>query len=115
MTKSSLKRIFAIRIVRVLILCAILIALAGLSSWLDHPSLGLVFLLLAIAIAAAFFVFVLRPARIPRDSVLTLRLSGVLPEEPHRTLVEQLRGRTVPALSHLRYAFEEVRRDPLIR
>ncbi len=115
MTKSSLKRIFAIRIVRVLILCAILIALAGLSSWLDHRSLGLVFLLIAIAMAAAFFVFVLRPARIPRDSVLTVRLSGVLPEEPHRTLVEQLRGRMVPALSHLRYAFEEVRRDPLIR
>jgi len=115
MTKSSLKRLFAIRIVRLVILCAILLALAAGASWLDHPSLGLSFLIAAIAMAAAFFVFVIRPARIPRDAVLTLRLSGALPEEPHRSLVDQLRGRLVPPLSHLRYALEEVRRDPAIR
>jgi protease-4 len=115
MTKSSLKRLFAIRIVRLVILCAILLALAAGASWLDHPSLGLSFLIAAIAMAAAFFVFVIRPARIPRDALLTLRLSGALPEEPHRSLVDQLRGRLVPPLSHLRYALEEVRRDPAIR
>jgi protease-4 len=115
MTKSSLKRLFTIRIVRVAVLCAFLLALAAGSSWLDHPSLGVAFLIAAIAMAAAFFVFVIRPARIPRDAVLTLRLSGALPEEPHRSLIDQLRGRLVPPLSHLRYALEEVRRDPAIR
>ena len=69
----------------------------------------------ALAIAAAFFVFVIRPARIPRDAILTIRLSGALPEEPHRSIIDQIRGRAFPALTHLRYALEEVRRDPAIR
>ena len=115
MTKSLLARAFAIRIVRVAIYCAILIVLACVSFYLDRSSLGVTFLTGAIATAAAFFVFVIRLARIPRDAVLTIRLSGALPEEPHRSLIDQIRGRAFPALSHLRYAFEEVRRDPAIR
>jgi protease IV len=115
MTKSSLARIFATRIVRVATLCAILVALAGLALYFGNRSLGFALLTAAIAIGAAFFVFVIRPARIPRDAVLTLRLSGALPEEPHRSLIDQLRGHLAPALSHLRYALEEVRRDPAVR
>jgi len=115
MTKSPLARLFAIRIVRVAIYCAILIAFACVSFYFDRSSLGVTFLAAAIAMAAAFFVFVIRPARIPRDAVLTIRLSGPLPEEPHRSIIDQLRGRAFPALSHLRYALEEVRRDPAIR
>jgi protease-4 len=115
MTKSALARAFSIRIVRVAIYCAILIALACGSFYLDRSSLGVTFLTAAIAAAAAFFVFAIRPARIPRDAVLTIRLSGALPEEPHRSFIDQIRGRAFPALSHLRYALEEVRRDPAIR
>ncbi len=115
MTKSPLARLFAIRIVRVAIYCAVLIALACVSFYFDRGSLGVMFLAAAIAMAAAFFVLVIRPARIPRDAVLTIRLSGPLPEEPHRSIIDQLRGRGFPALSHLRYALEEVRRDPAIR
>ncbi len=115
MTKSSLARIFATRIVRVATLCAILVALAGLALYFGNRSLGFALLTAAIAIGAAFFGFVIRPARIPRDAVLTLRLSGALPEEPHRSLIDQLRGHLAPALSHLRYALEEVRRDPAVR
>jgi protease IV len=115
MTKSSLTRLFAIRIVRVATLCAVLIALAAGALYFDHPALSLSFLILAFAMAAAFFAFVIRPSRIPRDAVLTIRLNGALPEEPHRSLIDQVRGRVFPALSHLRYAFEEVRRDPAVR
>src|ERR1039457_6057550 len=115
MTKSPLARIFAIRIVRVAIYCTILIALACVSFYFDHSSLGVTFLIAAIALAAAFFVFVIRPARIPRDGILMIRLSGALPEEPHRSLLEQIRGRAFPALSHLRYALEEVGRDAASR
>jgi protease-4 len=92
-----------------------LVALAGLALYFGNRSLGFALLTAAIAIGAAFFVFVIRPARIPRDAVLTLRLSGALPEEPHRSLIDQLRGHLAPALSHLRYALEEVRRDPAVR
>ncbi len=115
MTKSSLARLFATRIVRVGALCATLMTLAVLFFYFDHNSLGVAFLVTAIAMAAAFFVFVIRPSRIPRDAVLTIRLNGALPEEPHRSLLDQLRGRAFPALSHLRYVLEEVRRDPAIR
>ncbi len=65
---------------------------------------------------AAFFIFCDQASReFLRDAVLTIRLAGTLPEEPHRSLIDQLRGRAFPALSHLRYALEEVRRDPAIR
>jgi protease-4 len=115
MTKSPLARIFALRIVRVAILCVILVALAWVFLYLDHTALGVSFLLVALAIGFAFFLAVIRPARIPRDAVLLLRLSGQLPEEPQRSLIDQIRGRSVPALTHLRYALDEIRRDGAIR
>ncbi|HLI78808.1 MAG TPA: signal peptide peptidase SppA [Candidatus Binataceae bacterium] len=115
MSKSALARIFAPRIVRVAIYCAILLALAAGSFYFGHISLGVALLAAAVALAAAFFIFVIRPARVPRDAILTIRLSGALPEEPHRSVIDQIRGRGFPALSHLRYALEEVRHDPTIR
>jgi len=115
MAKVWLARVFATRIARVAIYCAILIALALGSLYLERTGLFIAFLIGALAIAAAYFLFVFRPARIPRDAILTIRLSGPLPEEPHRSIVDQIRGRAFPALSHLRYALEAVRDDPAIR
>ncbi len=115
MTKSALARFFATRIVRVAVYCTILVALASASFYFGHTSLGVTFMIAALVLAAAFFVFVIRPARIPRDAILTIRLTGALPEEPHRSVIEQIRGRAVPALSHLRYALEELRHDSSVR
>jgi protease IV len=115
MSKSSPARFHASRIVRVAVYCAILIVLAGIAFYFDRSALGISLIFAAIAMAAVFFVFVIRPARIPRDAVLAIRLSGALPEEPSRSIVDQVRGRSFPALSHLRYALTEVRRDPAIR
>ncbi len=47
--------------------------------------------------------------------MLLIRLRGTLPEEPHRSIIDQVRGRGFPALSHLRYALEAVRDDPDVR
>jgi protease-4 len=115
MAKSWLARVFATRIARVAIYCAILIALALVALYLGRTALFITFLISALSMAVAFFLFVIRPARIPRDAILTIRLSGPLPEEPHRSIVDQIRGRASPALSHLRYALEAVRDDPSIR
>jgi protease IV len=115
MSKASLARIFATRLVRVTIYCAILLAVAAISFHYGRSSIGTALLAAAIVTAAAFFIFVIRPARIPRDAILTIRLTGPLPEEPHRSIVDQLRGRAYPALSHLRHALEEVRYDRAIR
>jgi protease-4 len=115
MSKSSPARFFASRIVRIATYCAILLLAAVVAFYFDRSFLGVLLILSAVVMVAAFFIFVIRPARIPRDAVLTIRLTGALPEEPHRSIVDQIRGRTSPVLSHLRYALTEVRRDPAIR
>jgi protease-4 len=115
MSKSSRARFFASRIVRITAYCTILMVAALLAFYFGHGALGVTLILSAVVMAAAFFIFVIRPARIPRDAVLTIRLTGALPEEPHRSVVDQIRGRTSPVLSHLRYGLTEVRRDPAIR
>jgi protease-4 len=115
MSKSSRARFFASRIVRITAYCTILMVAALLAFYFGHGALGVTLILSAVVMAAAFFIFVIRPARIPRDAVLTIRLTGALPEEPHRSVVDQIRGRTSPVLSHLRYGLTEVRRDPGIR
>ena len=94
MRKSSWARFFASRIVRIGIYCAILLVLAAIAFYFDHNSLGLSFVVAALAMGGAFFIFVIRPARIPRDTVLTIRLSGALPEEPSRSIIDQIRGKS---------------------
>lgn len=115
MIRSLLARAMTSRILRIAVCCSILIALAAVSFHFERYSSGAISIALAIALAAAFFMFVIRPARIPRDAILLMRLNGALPEEPQRSLIDQIRGRVFPALTHLRYALEEVRRDPAIR
>ena len=41
-----------------------------------EPTLGAILFLAAAAVAGGFWMFVVRPARIPRESVLMLRLAG---------------------------------------
>ncbi|HVN27986.1 MAG TPA: signal peptide peptidase SppA [Candidatus Binataceae bacterium] len=115
MTKSSVTLFFGRRVVRVSIYCAILLLMALLAAYFGRPWPAAWLVFAAIATAVLFFLFVIRPARIPRDAVLTIRLSGSLPEEPHRSVVDQLRGRAVPPLSHLRHALTEVGRDSAVR
>jgi protease-4 len=115
MNRSPIARAFASRTVRAALYCAILIAIACVAFYFGRRTLGAILVAAALAGGAGFFIFVIRPARIPRDAVLTIRLSGALPEEPQRSLIDQLRGRSFPALSHLRYALEEVRNDHSIR
>ena len=50
--------------------------LACAAFYLDHNSLGFTFLIGAFGMAAAFFAFVIRPSRIPRDAVHELHLAG---------------------------------------
>ncbi|HSR57975.1 MAG TPA: hypothetical protein VLL57_07280, partial [Candidatus Binataceae bacterium] len=100
---------------RIGLYCTILLALAALSFYFGYAALGLLFVLAAAALGALFYSFVVRSARIPRDAVLVIRLSGTLPEEPQRSLIDQLRGRGFPALTHLRYALEAVCEDAAVR
>ncbi len=103
------------RVLRVASYCGAMLVLAGACFYFGRWLAGAFLFAAAAAGAAAFFVFVMRPARIPRDAVLLIRLRGTLPEEPHRSIVDQVRGRAFPALSQLRYALEAVRDDPQVR
>src|SRR5260370_18003284 len=115
MTTSIFPSSGAGRVFRVAIICAILIALGAMAFYFAWYALGVALVILAIALGAAFYLLAIRPARIPRDAVLIVRLSGSLSEEPQRSFIDQLRGRGFPALSHLRAALQAVRDDPPIR
>ena len=54
---------------------------------------GALLWLAAAAIVAAFYLLVVRPARIPKDAVLTLRIADGLREDAPRSPLEQLRSR----------------------
>ena len=76
---------------------------------------GLVLLILAVLAVAAYWMFVLRPSRVPRDAVLVLKLSGQLREDGRRSPLDQILRRSAPALAQIRTALEEAARDRQVR
>lgn len=103
------------REIRVAILTTLLVALGALAINFGWRVEGAVLCALAVAMAAGFYLIVWRPARIPRDAVLTLKLTGALREEPPRSPLEQLRGHTAPSLFEVRQALEAAAQDPRLR
>jgi protease IV len=69
----------------------------------------------AAAIAAVFYLLVLRPTRIPRESVLEIRLAGRIPDYAAYRPLDQLLGRPFQSLYHLRLALVHARTDWRVR
>jgi protease IV len=103
------------REIRVAILVTLLAALGAFAIYFGWHAEGAALCAFALALAAAFYTLVWRPARIPRDAVLTFKLTGALREEPPRSPLDQLRGRTAPSLFEVRQALEAAARDPRLR
>ena len=115
---DSLPREFRIAMLVVLV--------AGVGALAIHFGLrdvGIGLFVMAAAIAAAFYLLVWRPARIPRGAVmtvvlivtfavLTIKLAGPMRECAPRSPLDQLRGRTSPTLFDLRRVFEGAAHDP---
>ncbi len=104
---DSLPREFRIAMLVVLV--------AGVGALAIHFGLrdvGIALFVMAAAIAAAFYLLVWRPARIPRGAVLTIKLAGPMRECAPRSPLDQLRGRTSPTLFDLRRVFEGAAHDP---
>jgi protease-4 len=76
---------------------------------------GALLWLAAAAAVAAFYLLIKRPARIPKDAVLTIRIADGLREDAPRSPLEQLRSRGAATLFHIRQALEAVRTDPKVR
>jgi protease IV len=100
---------------RVALLIAILIALGTLGLSAGWRTAGLVLIVAAVALAAAFYLFIIRPSRIPHDAVLTLRLAGGIREDAPRSPLEQLRSRGAATLFDIRNALEAAAADSRLK
>src|SRR5579872_4075587 len=100
---------------RVALLIAILIALGTLGLNAGWRTAGLVLIVAAVALAAAFYLFIIRPSRIPHDAVLTLRLAGGIREDAPRSPLEQLRSRGAATLFDIRNALEAAAADSRLK
>jgi protease IV len=106
----------AIRSLRREIKAALLVVLvAAAGAVLIHHGMreaGIALCVVAAGFAAAFYAMVWRPARIPRDAVLIIKLAGAMREVAPRSPLDQLRGRATPTLFDLRQVLEAAARDP---
>jgi protease-4 len=100
---------------RAALLVAFLIALGTVSLNAGWRAAGLTSIVAAIAVAAAFYLFVIRPSRIPHDAVLTIRLGGGIREDAPRSPLEQLRSHGIATLFDIRNALEAAAADNRVK
>ncbi len=102
------------RDLRVGIVTAMLAVLALVIFLWGWHAIGIAVMIVAAALAAAFYFLVVRPAWIPPGAVLTVRIADGMREDAPRSPLEQLRSRGQPTLYHLRRALEAAAADPLL-
>ena len=78
-------------------------------------SVGITAIGIGLALVAAFYFAIVRPAQIPHDAVLVVRLSGPIEEDVTRSPFDQIMRRGAQSLDHLRYAFESAAIDNEVR
>ncbi|HYK63546.1 MAG TPA: signal peptide peptidase SppA [Patescibacteria group bacterium] len=115
MDNPYIERLWISREVRLAIIVAVLCAVGTVACVSGHWKLGLAAFGVAIAMVAAFWFAVVKPARIPRDAVVTVRLAGQIEEDVTRSPVDQLLRRGGQSLDHLRYALEAAAVDADVR
>ncbi|MGA9724224.1 MAG: signal peptide peptidase SppA [Candidatus Binatus sp.] len=103
------------REVRLAIIVAILCAVGAVACAAGDWKAGITALGIAVALVAAFWFAVVKPAQIPRDAVLVVRLAGPIEEDVTRSPLDQLMRRGAQSLDHLRYAFESAAVDDDVR
>src|SRR5258708_22160525 len=113
--KKPCERVWISREVRLAILVAIMAITGALLCHAGHWTAGITVLAMALAIVAAFWLAVVRPARIPRDGVVMIRLAGPIEEDVTRSPLDQIMHRGALSLDHLRYALESAALDRGVR
>src|SRR5258708_10759092 len=113
--KKPCERVWISREVRLAILVAIMAITGALLCHAGHWAAGITILAMALAMVAAFWLAVVRPARIPRDAVVMIRLAGPIEEDVTRSPLDQIMHRGALSLDHLRYALDSAARDRGVR
>lgn len=103
------------REVRVAIVAAVIVALGAIGVDVGMRVLGGALIALAIILVTAYVSFVVRPALIPRDGLLHIRLAGSLREHAVVSPIQYLMGRGLFTLHHVRRALEAAANDPYLK
>ncbi|HSU90572.1 MAG TPA: signal peptide peptidase SppA [Sporolactobacillaceae bacterium] len=113
--KNPFKGLWVSREVRLAILISFMTSAGAILCVADHWMAGIAILAMALAIVAAFWLAVVRPARIPRDAVVMIRLAGAIEEDVTRSPLDQIVRRGALSLDTLRYALESAATDGGVR
>jgi protease-4 len=100
-----------LRIIVIIVVLALMSAAAFFFAWY---AAGAVAAAIALAIAAAYYLFIFRPARIPRQSLLRVRLSGRVSDFSAGSLLDRILGRESVTMHHLREALTHAAKDPAL-
>jgi protease IV len=109
------ERLWISREVRLGIVVAILFSVGSVLCAAGDLKTGFTVIAVAVALVAAFYFAIVRPAQIPQDSVLVIRLAGPIEEDVKNSPVDQIMRRGGISLDQLRYAFESAAIDNDIR
>ena len=85
-----MKRLWISREVKLAIVVSILGAIGAVQCDAGNWTQGLGAIGVAAALVAAFWLAIVRPASIPRNAVVTIRLAGAIAEEPRRSPLDHL-------------------------
>ncbi len=109
------ERLWISREVRLAIVVLILYVVGAIGLAFGHWGVGITAIGIGLALVAAFYFAIVRPAQIPHDAVLVVRLSGPIEEDVTRSPLDQIMRRGAQSLDHLRYAFESAAIDNEVR
>jgi protease-4 len=109
------ERLWISRELRLGIIVAILFSVGSVFCAAGDLKTGFGVIAVAVAMVAAFHFAVVRPAQIPHDAVLVIRLAGPIEEDVTGSPLDQIMRRGATSLDHLRYAFESAAIDDEVR
>jgi protease-4 len=115
MKNPFIGRLWISREVRLAIIVAILSAAGTVACASGDWRVGTAILGIAAAMVAAFWFAVVRPAQIPHDAVVMVRLAGPIEEDVSGSPLDQLMRRGAQSLDHLRYVLESAATDDDVR
>jgi protease-4 len=115
MKNAFIENLWISREARLAIVVVVLCVVGAIACAAGDWKIGIAILGVAAAIVAAFWFAIVKPARIPHDAVLVIRLAGPIEEDVTRSPLDQLMRRGAQSLDHLRYALESAAIDPDVR